>query len=97
MILIFVVAKLITQLLDSLFGLFMAAGCGAESGFRHSPHYRNRRLAIGNRIYGTRHAFPYGACLARTGFDRKTAYATLAMTLAAGAPDMDVFWWFRAP
>ncbi len=33
-----------------------------------------------------------GACLARTGFNRKAAYATLAMTLAAEAPDLDVLW-----
>lgn len=31
-----------------------------------------------------------GACLGRSGFNRKTAYATLAMTLAAEAPDIDV-------
>src|SRR6202051_4382653 len=41
--------------------------------------------------------FLTGACLARTGFNRKTAYASLAMTLAAEAPDMDVFWEFRGP
>jgi inner membrane protein len=41
--------------------------------------------------------FLTGACLARTGFNRRTAYATLAMTLAAEAPDMDVFWSFRGP
>src|ERR1700744_6596526 len=41
--------------------------------------------------------FLTGACLARTGFNRRTAYATLAMTLAAAAPDMDVFWGFRGP
>jgi inner membrane protein len=41
--------------------------------------------------------FLTGACLARTGFNRRTAYATLAMTLAAEAPDMDVFWGFRGP
>ncbi|MGA2438048.1 MAG: metal-dependent hydrolase [Acidobacteriaceae bacterium] len=33
-----------------------------------------------------------GACLARAGFNRKAAYATLAMTLAAEAPDMDTLW-----
>ncbi|HTZ57718.1 MAG TPA: metal-dependent hydrolase [Acidobacteriaceae bacterium] len=41
--------------------------------------------------------FLTGACLARTGFNRRTAYATLAMTLAAEAPDIDVFWGFRGP
>lgn len=41
--------------------------------------------------------FLTGACLARTGFNRRTAYATLAMTLAAEAPDMDVLWGFRGP
>ncbi len=33
-----------------------------------------------------------GACLARAGFNRKAAYATLAMTLAADAPDLDTLW-----
>jgi inner membrane protein len=41
--------------------------------------------------------FLTGACLGRTGFNRKTAYATLAMTLAAEAPDIDVLWGFRGP
>jgi inner membrane protein len=41
--------------------------------------------------------FLTGACLARTGFNRRTAYATLAMTLAAEAPDLDVFWSLRGP
>jgi inner membrane protein len=41
--------------------------------------------------------FLTGACLSRTGFNRKTAYATLAMTLAAEAPDIDVFWGLRGP
>jgi inner membrane protein len=41
--------------------------------------------------------FLTGACLGRAGFNRKTAYATLAMTLAAEAPDLDVLWGFRGP
>jgi inner membrane protein len=41
--------------------------------------------------------FLTGACLARTGFNRKAAYATLAMTLAAETPDLDVLWSFRGP
>src|SRR5580704_14833214 len=41
--------------------------------------------------------FLTGACLGRSGFNRKTAYATLAMTLAAEAPDMDMLWGFRGP
>ena len=41
--------------------------------------------------------FLTGACLARTGFNRRTAYATLAMTLAAEAPDLDVLWALRGP
>jgi inner membrane protein len=41
--------------------------------------------------------FLTGACLGRSGFNRRTAYATLAMTLAAEAPDIDVFWAFRGP
>jgi inner membrane protein len=41
--------------------------------------------------------FLTGACLGRTGFNRRTAYATLAMTLAAEAPDIDILWSFRGP
>jgi len=41
--------------------------------------------------------FLTGACLGRSGFNRKTAYATLAMTLAAEAPDLDILWGFRGP
>lgn len=41
--------------------------------------------------------FLTGACLGRSGFNRKTAYATLAMTLAAEAPDLDMFWGYRGP
>jgi inner membrane protein len=41
--------------------------------------------------------FLTGACLGRSGFNRKTAYATLVMTLAAEAPDMDMLWGFRGP
>lgn len=38
-----------------------------------------------------------GACLGRAGFNRRTAYATLAMTLAAEAPDLDMLWGFQGP
>jgi inner membrane protein len=41
--------------------------------------------------------FLTGACLGRSGFNRKTAYAVLAMTLAAEAPDIDVLWSMRGP
>lgn len=41
--------------------------------------------------------FLFGACLGRAGFNRKTAYATLAMTLAAEAPDLDIIWEFNGP
>ncbi len=41
--------------------------------------------------------FLTGAVLARAGFNRRTAYATLAMTLAAEASDLDVLWAFRGP
>ena len=41
--------------------------------------------------------FMTGAVLARAGINRKAAYATLAMTLAAEAPDMDVFWGIKGP
>ena len=38
-----------------------------------------------------------GVCLARAGFNRKAAYATVAMTLAAEAPDLDVLWSIKGP
>jgi inner membrane protein len=38
-----------------------------------------------------------GACMGRAGFNRKTAYATLAATLAAEAADLDIFWGLRGP
>jgi inner membrane protein len=38
-----------------------------------------------------------GACLARAGCNRKAAYATLAMTLAAEAPDLDTLWGVGGP
>lgn len=41
--------------------------------------------------------FLTGACLARAGFNRKAAYATLAMTLAAEMPDLDVVWGVGGP
>jgi inner membrane protein len=41
--------------------------------------------------------FLTGACLARSGLNRKTAYATLAMTLAAETPDLDVLWGLCGP
>jgi inner membrane protein len=41
--------------------------------------------------------FLTGACLARTGFNRKTALATATMTLAAEAPDIDIIGNFKNP
>lgn len=38
-----------------------------------------------------------GACLGRAGWNRRTAHATLAATLAAEAPDIDVAWSWRGP
>jgi inner membrane protein len=38
-----------------------------------------------------------GACLARAGFNRKAAYATVAMTLAAEMPDLDTLWSLGGP
>jgi len=38
-----------------------------------------------------------GACLARAGCNRKAAYATLAMTLAAEVPDFDTLWSVEGP
>lgn len=41
--------------------------------------------------------FLTGACIGRAGLNRRTAYATLAATFAAEAPDMDVLWGFAGP
>ena len=41
--------------------------------------------------------FLYGATLARSGLNRKAAYTTLAMTLAAETPDIDVLWSAAGP
>ncbi len=41
--------------------------------------------------------FLAGACMGRAGLNRKTAYATLAATLAAEAADLDVLWRVGGP
>jgi inner membrane protein len=41
--------------------------------------------------------FLFGACMGRAGLNRKTALATLTLTLAAEAPDLDVIGRFRGP
>ncbi len=41
--------------------------------------------------------FLTGACIGRAGFNRKSAYATLAAVLAAEAADMDILWGFAGP
>jgi inner membrane protein len=41
--------------------------------------------------------FLTGACLARAGLNRKAAYATVAMTLAAEMPDLDTLWTLDGP
>jgi inner membrane protein len=38
-----------------------------------------------------------GVCLARSGFNRKAAYATLTMAIAAELPDIDTVWGLRGP
>ena len=38
-----------------------------------------------------------GACLARAGFNRKAAYATVTMVLAAQVPDLDTLWSIEGP
>ncbi|HTV09388.1 MAG TPA: metal-dependent hydrolase [Candidatus Aquilonibacter sp.] len=38
-----------------------------------------------------------GACLARAGLNRRAAYATLAMAIAAEFPDIDSLWALRGP
>jgi len=41
--------------------------------------------------------FLTGTCIGRAGFNRKTAFATLAAVLAAEAADLDVLWSFAGP
>jgi len=41
--------------------------------------------------------FLTGACIGRAGLNRLTAYATLAATLAAEAPDLDILWSIGGP
>lgn len=41
--------------------------------------------------------FLTGACIARAGLNRKTAYATLAAVLAAEAADLDIVWTLGGP
>jgi len=41
--------------------------------------------------------FLTGACIGRAGLNRRTAYATLAATLAAEAPDLDTLWGVGGP
>ena len=41
--------------------------------------------------------FLTGACIGRAGFNRKTAYATVAAVLAAEAADLDMLWGFAGP
>lgn len=38
-----------------------------------------------------------GACLARTGLNRRAAYATVAMAIGAEFPDIDTLWALRGP
>lgn len=38
-----------------------------------------------------------GACLSRTGLNRRAAYATAAMAIAAEFPDIDTLWGLRGP
>src|SRR6202041_2036009 len=38
-----------------------------------------------------------GACLSRTGLNRRAAYATLTMAIAAEFPDIDTLWSLRGP
>src|ERR1700746_1825480 len=57
-----------------------------------------RRLHLCYKIYlqPITH-FLTGACLARSGFNRKTALATATMALAAEAPDLDMLSNFKGP
>ena len=41
--------------------------------------------------------FLTGACIGRAGFNRKSAYATLAAVLAAEAADLDILWGLAGP
>src|SRR5690348_6445223 len=86
----FVAAQLFAQRLNLLPGV----GCG-----RHRQNYRDgisRAARYSGRMDPVTHLMT-GAVLARAGFNRKAAYATLAMTLAAEVPDIDVLWSIKGP
>src|SRR5277367_1373375 len=38
-----------------------------------------------------------GACLSRAGLNRRAAYATLTLVVAAELPDIDMLWEFHGP
>src|SRR5271170_7327918 len=94
-----------------LVGISMCRPTGGPSfnETRYTSHEVTTPRAVGpsGRTYllnGTigRHMEPIthlmtGAVLARTGFNRKAAYATLAMTIAAEAPDLDTLWSIDGP
>src|ERR1700722_11065060 len=81
-----VVAEFVAQLLQLLVG---------REGGRHSEDYKERRDML-DGMEPITHLMT-GACLARAGFNRKAAYATIAMTLAAEAPDLDTLWSIDGP
>lgn len=59
-------------------------------------HITHRRGTIILHLEPVTH-FLTGACLGRAGLNRKTALATLTLTLAAEAPDLDVLGRIRGP
>src|SRR6202012_1588769 len=69
----------------------MGAGsaCGRRSNMTSSEWIPNLMEPITH--------FLAGACIGRAGFNRRTAYATLAAVLAAEAADLDVVWGFAGP
>src|SRR5579859_2440178 len=56
---------------------------------RNKAERKSGMLESCNRLEPITH-FLTGACLGRAGLNRKTALATLTLTLAAEAPDLDV-------
>ena len=94
-----VAAQLLAQGFDLLAGSgfrrhsgMIIESAGSPAFAKSRPHsVRPPAYRILRRMEPMTHLMT-GACLARAGFNRKAAYATLAMTLAAEAPDLDVLW-----
>lgn len=91
---------MVPDLFSELFGLDGGIDLGPCAwGLTHGLDYKDAASRVtmwATRMEPFTHFFT-GACIGRAGLNRKTAYATLAATLAAEAADLDMIWGFRGP